>query len=123
MGRLEQGEGWLLGPLVHSTACPRQPRCCLSWGQLGCPVYTGTQTFCPSPLGMSAFRPAQRASSAPQIPSSPGPQAQGTGREEQEQHLGWGEGERSKCTHLFSRTKAKRIKFLSFYFKKDKNCY
>lgn len=53
-GRLQKSQQRVvLGSLEQSTACPCQPRCCLSQGQLSCPVYIGNQT-CPSPLGMSA---------------------------------------------------------------------
>ena len=96
-------EGWLLGPLVHSTACPCQPRHCLSWGQLGGPVYTGTQTFCPSPLGISAFRHAQHQAALPHVDraaQAPGHKLQ-AGRNRSDR----GRGQRSKCTRLFSRNK------------------
>lgn len=64
---------------------------------------------CPAPGGSAiVYRAAQ----------APGHKFQ-AGRNRSDR--GW--GQRSKGTCLFPRTKAKRIKFLSFYFKKDKNCY
>lgn len=49
----------------HSLSLPAELELLPEPGQLGLPVYTGTQTFCPSPLGMSALRHAQRQPALP----------------------------------------------------------
>lgn len=119
-GRLKAGKLRMSQGRVASGSMSLPVRCCRSRGQLAS-VYTQGHRPAPHPGECLAFL---RVASTGQVCPM---------RTEQLRPLDisarWGgtgatpRGQRSKCTSLFSRTKAKRSKFLSFYFKKDKNCY
>lgn len=91
----------------HSLSLLR--RCCLSWVSW---VSMCTQGHCPSPPGMLTQAQPAGTSSVPGVLSSPGPLNPCSG---------WGGagvtpgGQESQCTHIFSRTKAKRSKFFSHF--------